>query len=414
MRAQTASSWSRVILHADMDAFYAAIEQQDNPSLRGHPVLVGGPRRRGVVSTASYEARPFGVGSAMSMAEALRRCPEAVVVRPRFDRYKEISNRIMKVFERFAVEVEAISLDEAFLDMTGAEGLFGTPEAMGRQVKAAVRETTGGLTVSVGVATTKFLAKVASDQDKPDGLTVVPPGQVLEFLHPLPVSRLWGVGPKTERVLHDLGLRTIGQVAGSDPRWLSKRLGALGRHLYKLSHNDDSRTVVTSHRARSVGAELTLSQNVRGADAIRPHLLTAADRVARRLRKKRLRAYGVRVKLKTHRFELHTRQIRLPDPTEHADTLYRTALAVLPRFDLRPPMRLVGMAAYDLISADLPVQGDLFREAQLRSETRLDHALDDLRRRFGDAAVGRASDGNRTTGDLSASTGDLLDGRSDG
>jgi len=210
-------AWPRIVAHADMDAFYAAVEQLDDPRLRGRPLLVGPPGARGVVLTASYEARPHGVGSAMPMVTARRLCPNAVVVPPRFERYQEVSAAIMRVFADFSPEVEPLSLDEAFLDMTGSEGLFGDPETMGRRLKAAVRDATGGLTVTVGLSAIKYVAKVASGYKKPDGLTVVPPESAKAWLAPMPVSRLWGAGQKTEPRLHALGLRTIGDVADADP-----------------------------------------------------------------------------------------------------------------------------------------------------------------------------------------------------
>ena len=205
--------WPRIIAHADMDAFYAAIEQLDDPSLRGRPLLVGPPSARGVVLTASYEARPYGVGSAMPMAKARRLCPNAVIVPPRFDRYQEVSATIMQVFSDFSPEVEALSLDEAFLDMTGSEQLFGDPRSIGRRLKTAIREATGGLTASVGLSATKYVAKVASACQKPDGLTVVPPEDAKAWLAPLSVSWLWGAGPKTQVRLHQLGMHTIADVA---------------------------------------------------------------------------------------------------------------------------------------------------------------------------------------------------------
>ncbi|MCA9560920.1 MAG: DNA polymerase IV, partial [Myxococcales bacterium] len=241
--------WPRIIVHADMDAFYAAIEQLDDPALRGKPILIGGRSNRSVVATASYEARPFGVGSAMPMALALRKCPDAIVVRPRFTRYVEVSRIVMEVFRDFAAKVEPLSLDEAFLDMSGAEGIFGSPTEMGRALKAAVFEATGGLNVSVGVSGTKFVAKVASDFDKPDGLTVVPPADMVDFLAPLPVKRLWGAGPKTVPRLEALGLRTIGDVARAELGWLEAKLGSAGAHFGRLARADDPREVTPGREA---------------------------------------------------------------------------------------------------------------------------------------------------------------------
>jgi DNA polymerase-4 len=246
-------TWPRIVAHADMDAFYAAVEQLDDPALRGRPLLIGSASARGVVLTASYEARPYGVGSAMPMVAARRLCPQALIVPPRFERYQEISAAIMRVFADFSPHVEALSLDEAFIDMTGAEGLFGDPEAMGRRLKDGVREATGGLTASVGLSGTKYVAKVASAFRKPDGLTVVPPETAKTWLAPMPVSRLWGAGQKTEPRLHALGLRTIGDVAAADPKLLAKQLGKLGLHFYTLAQAQDPRRVDGHRPSKSIG-----------------------------------------------------------------------------------------------------------------------------------------------------------------
>src|SRR4029078_8733427 len=229
-------AWPRGVAHAHMDAFYAAIEQLDDPSLKGRPLLVGPPSARGVVLTASYEARPYGVGSAMPMATARRMCPNAVIVPPRFDRYQEVSETIMRVFSNFSPDVEALSLDEAFLDMTGSEQLFGGPQSIGNRLKAAIREATGGLTASVGLSATKYVAKVASACQKQDGLTVVPPDDAKAWLAPFPVSRLWGAGPKTQARPPQLGLHTIGDVCEADPLFLSAGLGTAGLHFHALAH----------------------------------------------------------------------------------------------------------------------------------------------------------------------------------
>jgi len=379
----------RIIVHADMDAFYAAVEQLDDPSLRGKPVLVGGTGNRGVVSTASYEARPFGVHSAMPMVEARRKCPQAIVLPPNFERYTEISRRIMDVFGTYSPLVEPLSLDEAFIDMTGAEGLFGPPRQMALGIKRDVLEATGGLTVSVGVATCKFVAKVASDHEKPDGLVIVEPGEEREFLWPLPVKRLWGVGPKAEERLRELGLETIGDVARASVQHLERKLGSLGLHIHALAHARDMRDVIPERDARSVGAERTLDVDIVGEAAIVPHLRESADRVSRRLRKHGLLAGGVRVKLKTARFKLHTRQGPLRPPTDAYDELLAGAVALLEQFDLRQPMRLVGLAAFDLIGADGRPQQELFPDERRERSRRLDRALDAVHERFGDDAIHR-------------------------
>ncbi len=400
--------WPRIILHADMDAFYAAVEQRDRPELRGKALLIGGRSPRSVVATASYEARPYGVGSAMPMGLALRKCPHAIVVEPRMARYAEVSEQIMDVFAQFSPRVEALSLDEAFLDMTGSEGLFGPPEAMGRALKAAIWQRTA-LNASVGVAACKYVAKVASDIRKPDGLLVVPADQQVAFLAELPISRLWGVGAKGQQRLKDLGLRTIADVAASDPSWLRRHLGSLGPHLWALAHADDTRPVVGDREATSLSAEETLDEDVRGAAAIRPHLLQAADRVAGRLRRSGLQARGLRVKLKTSTFALHTRQTTLAVPTHHAGDLYAAACALLAAFDLSVPMRLIGVGAFDLREVGALVQGDLFADGDRKKHARLDAATDALRLKFGRDAVRRAVDMGETRGPRHVRPGNKLD-----
>lgn len=349
----------RVIVHADMDAFFAAIEQLDDPTLRGKPVLIGGAVARGVVATASYEARPYGVGSAMPMALALRRVPHAIVIRPRFERYKEVSAQVMAVFGAFAPEVEAISIDEAFLDASTVADRFAGPLDFGHRLKAAVREATGGLTVSVGISATKFVAKVASDFRKPDGLCVVAPADAAAFLDPLPVSRLWGAGPKTAARLEALGLRTIGDVARAEARTLAV-LGKQGVHFQQLAHGDDPRPVISHRDPKSIGWERTLTHDIRGAAAIEPLLREAATEVAERLRRRRWRAAGVRVKLKTADFTLMTRQCALAAPTDDPARLADAGCRLIEHFDLNHPFRLVGLTGYDLAPASAPTQLSLF------------------------------------------------------
>jgi DNA polymerase-4 len=379
----------RIIVHADMDAFYAAVEQLDDPSLRGKPVLVGGVGNRGVVSTASYEARPYGVHSAMPMVEARRKCPQAIVLPPNFERYTELSSRIMEVFGSYSPLVEPLSLDEAFVDMTGAEGLFGAPREMAQRIKRDVFDATGGLTVSVGVATCKFVAKVASDHEKPDGSVIVEPGTEREFLWPLPVKRLWGVGPKGQERLHEIGLKTIGDVAKTSVNFLERKLGSLGPHIHTLAHARDVRRVIPERDARSIGAERTLETDIVGEQAIVPHLRYSADRVSRRLRKHGFLAGGVRVKLKTAEFKLHTRQGPLAPPTDAYDELLTGAIGLLEQFDLREPMRLVGLAAFDLLDEHGRPQQELFVDERRERARRLDRALDAVHEKFGDDAIRR-------------------------
>ncbi len=390
------SGWERIILHGDMDAFFAAVEQRDRPELHGKPVVVGGIGARAVVSTASYEARRFGIHSAMPMARALALCPSAVVLPPDFARYQETSLRINEVFNRYSPLVEPLSLDEAFLDMTGAERLFGTPEEMAARLKRDVREATDGLTISVGVSTTKYVAKVASDHQKPDGLTVVREDVVLSFLHPLKVARLWGVGNKSQRILTEAGLRTIGDVAAAGRPKLTSLLGAsLGGHVFDLAQGIDPREVVPDRDPKSIGKEFTLETDIRGKDAIMPVLRAAADKVARALRREGLTAAGVRIKLKTADFRLLTRQENLVVPTDSASFLLEPAVKLLMRMPLDLDFRLVGLAAFQLASKDRNAQVSLFPDPARDKQRRLDRALDAVREKFGDPALSRGDEASR-------------------
>jgi DNA polymerase-4 len=402
--------WPRTIAHADMDAFYAAVEQLDDPSLRGKPVLVGSRSNRGVVLTASYEARPYRVGSAMPMAKARRLCPSAVIVPPRFDRYQDVSRTIMGVFATFSPEVEALSLDEAFLDMTGSEQLFGDPESIGRRLKAAVREATGGLTVSVGLSATKYVAKVASAHRKPDGLTVVPPDQAKAWLAPLPVSCLWGAGPKTQARLHHLSLLTIGDVASADPKFLLDKLGKAGLHFHALAHADDPRAV-SGHRARkSIGSEHTLDADISDEAEIKLHLRRSAETVGKRLRQNGSLAFGVSVKLKTADFQVLTRQRRLKEATDITETIYSVGVELLKVFDHPGPFRLVGMAAHDLVGTEDKTQLDLFSGSARQRQ--LEAAIDDLTERYGASIVHRGNDLATPSRARLAATLDFLDDNS--
>jgi len=373
-----------------MDAFYAAIEQLDDPALRGRPVLVGSPTGRGVVLTASYEARPFGVGSAMAMAKARRLCPQAVIIPPRFDRYQEASRTIMKVFSDFSPDVEALSLDEAFLDMTGSENIFGGPESIGRRIKDAVREATGGLRASVGLSGTKYVAKAASAYRKPDGLTVVPPEEAKAWLAPLPVSWLWGAGPKNQARLHDLGLHTIGNVAAADAKFLYDKLGKAGLHFHTLAQAEDPRPVSGGRQSKSIGSEHTLEEDVRAKSDIERHLHRSADAIGRRLKKKSYVAFGVGIKLKTSDFQILSRQRRLFEPTDVTARLYSVGLDLLSKLQHPGPFRLVGMVAYDLAGIDHVAQLDMF--SPLARQRRLEVAIDTLATRFGTDVVSRAND----------------------
>ena len=385
------SRWQRVVVHADMDAFYASVEQLDDPALRGRPILVGPNSARGVVLTASYEARPYGVGSAMPMARARKLCPQALIVPPRFERYQQISKIIMELFGDFSPRVEALSLDEAFLDMTGAERLFGSPEAIGLKLKSAVREATGGLTASVGISGTKYVAKVASGYAKPDGLTIVPQGQAVEWLAPLPVSSLWGAGPKTEARLRALGYATIGDVAKRSAAELERALGNIGRRFHQLANAEDRREVSGSRAAVSLSSERTLSVDVSARAEIEAHIRSAAETVAQRLRRRSILVRGVRVKLKRSDFRVLTRQRALNEPTDVAAELFRVGKMLLDEFGDAGPFRLIGLGVYDFVQADKLPQLMLTNETTSRAR-RLEKTLDDLADRFGAGVVQRAAD----------------------
>jgi len=400
--------WPRVIVHADMDAFYAAVEQLDDPTLRGRPLLIGPPSARGVVLTASYEARPFGVGSAMPMMRARRLCPQALVVPPRFERYQEVSKTIMELFADFSPSVEPLSLDEAFLDMTGSERLFGAPSAIGRRLKQAVRDATGGLTVSVGVSGTKYVAKVASGFAKPDGLTIVAPADAAAWLAPQPVSSLWGAGPKTAERLQRLGLATIGQVAAADPAWLERELGAVGRRFAELAQGRDVRTVATSREARGLSSERTLETDVESRAEIEAYLRSAAETVAQRLRRREIRARGVRIKLKRADFRILTRQRVLPAPTDVAAELFAVGARLLGELAETGPFRLVGLGAFDLVDARA-AESQLGLDVGAGQARRLETTIDGVRARFGASAVQRASELVADRGVGVASNLDFLD-----
>lgn len=382
--------WPRIIAHADMDAFYASVEQLDNPSLSGQPLIVGPKSNRGIVLTANYEARKFGIKSAMPIMQARQRCPQAIIVPPRFERYQQQSKAIMAAFANFSPDVEAISLDEAFIDMTGAQGIFGGPLQMAQLIQTAVHDATGGLTASVGIASTKFVAKVASDFNKPNGLTVVPPEQAVDWLDPMPVSRLWGAGPKTVPRLEKLGLYTIGDVRRADPAMLEKGLGRMGLHFHALSKATDRRQVAGRRVARSMGSDRTLEKDISSREDIEHYLRRSADRIGRRLREKGYRCKGVRVKLKTNKFQLLTRQVLLPDATDSADTLFATGAGLLGHFMHAGPFRLVGLAAYDINRLDQPQQFDLFGGGD-RSDV-LEKTVDSIMDKFGKDSVRRAGD----------------------
>ena len=386
----------RTILHADMDAFYAAVEQRDRPELRGKPVIIGGCGPRQVVATASYEARRFGVRSAMPGVRARQLCPHGVFVAPRMDVYEAVSAEIRAVFDRYTDLVEPLSLDEAFLDVTGSRALFGDGAAIARCIKQDVLAATQ-LTVSVGAATSKYVAKVASDLYKPDGLVVVAPGDERAFLAPLPVARLWGVGPTTQQVLERAGLRTIGDVQSRSLAQLVAAFGPnLGGHLHELANGHDLRAVEAERDARSLGHEMTFADDLVDADEVHGVLLQLAELVGRRLRRQGRRAGVVRLKLRYPDFTTLTRQRRVPATADDLE-LARVARELLDAaWDRARGIRLLGVTAAALSDAAAPTQAALFGGDPRRQE-RLLRAMDAIRDRHGDDAVGRGGARRATT-----------------
>jgi DNA polymerase-4 len=376
-------SLPRAILHVDMDAFYASVEQRDDPSLRGRPLIVGGHPKRGVVLAASYEVRPFGVRSAMPMSHAVRRCPHAVVVRPRFDAYVRASEGVHAVFERYTPLIEPLSLDEAFLDVTASRSLFGDGITIARRIREEIRAEVG-LPASAGVASVKFLAKMASDLAKPDGIKVVPAGEERAFLAGLPVGRLWGVGPRTEARLHAMGLRRIGDIAGRDRDSLAAVLGEHAARMHALAQGVDPREVVPDRHAKSVGAEDTFGDDLSALDALDVHIHAQSQRVARRLRRAGLDAGAVVLKLKTDTFELFTRRAVLPAPTDDAQALFQCARTLLRKAPLPGPLRLTGVSTQDL--RPHAEQPRLF-DPEAKKRERLNAAWDKIHDRFGRASL---------------------------
>jgi DNA polymerase IV len=374
------------ILHADVDSFYASVEQRDDPSLRGRPVIVGA----GVVLAASYEAKAFGVRTAMGGRQARRLCPHAVVVRPRMSVYAEASKALLRVFDDATPVVEALSIDEAFLDVRGMQRIAGSPTEIAIRLRRKVRERVG-LPITVGVARTKFLAKVASGIAKPDGLLAVPPDRELAFLHRLPVEKLWGVGDRTAEKLHNRGITTVGQVARLEEGALVAMLGlASGRQLHALAHNRDPRRVTVGRRRGSVGSQCALGQRRRSEEEIDAVLVGIVDRVTRRLRKAGRIGRTVVLRLRFNDFSRVTRSHTLPWPTAETQTILTTArwllLTASPLVD-RKGLTLVGLAVANL-EDDRPLQLPL--PVDPRGDGALDTAVDVIRERFGSGAITRA------------------------
>ena len=381
---------TRTVLHVDLDAFYASVEVLDNPQLRGKPVLVGGTGLRGVVAAASYEARRFGVHSAMPMARARRLCPQAVVLPPRFDVYEAKSRAVHDIFKAFTPIIEPIALDEAFLDVTGALRLFGTGAEIGAAIRARVKAEVG-LVASVGVAPNKLLAKLASDDAKPDGMLIVDPGDELAFLHPHPVGRLWGVGPATLGRLERFGVETIGDLAALPAATLIDALGrASGHQLHELACGRDDRPVEPDRETKSIGQEETFPRDVSDREVLRREVLRMAERVGSRLRDHDLAGRTVTLKIRFPDFRTITRSATLPEPFAVSAEIARQAIGLLEKVDVAGGIRLLGVTMSNL-TAGAAHQESLFGEAAPDEPAQVQAALDAVRARFGSDAVGPAA-----------------------
>ncbi len=398
-----ASATEPTILHVDLDAFYASVEQLADPSLRGRPVVVGGLGRRGVVAAASYEARRFGIHSAMPMGRARRACPDAVFLAPRFDAYGDASRAVMAILRDVTPLVEPIALDEAFLDIAGARRLHGAGPEIAVALRHRITAETG-LTASVGVATTKHIAKLASEQAKPDGIVVVEPGTELAFLHPLDVSRLWGVGPATRRRLEQLAVRTIGDLAAVPEDTLVHTVGdAHGRHLHALAWNRDDRGVQPDRVTKSVGHEETFPTDISDRKALQRELLRMSESVAQRMREAHLVGRTVQLKLRYASFRTITRSRTLPEPTDIAGEIASVARELLDAVEMHDGFRLLGVSMQQLDELDgtgaqerLPLDPDADGRDDARRDARsrqraVEQSKDAVRRRFGAGAVGPAA-----------------------
>jgi DNA polymerase-4 len=376
-----------------MDAFFAAVEQLDHPELRGKPILIGSARARGVVATASYEARPFGCRSAQPMAVALRLCPHAIVVPVRMGRYSEVSDRVFEIIESFSPVVEPLSIDEAFLDVTGSQRLLGNPVEIAKKLKARIKSELH-ITASVGVSHNKFLAKLASDMDKPDGLTVIGTDDVDRVLPPLPISKLWGVGPKTAARLEGYGIHTFGDVRRYTPERLTRLCGVDGEHLHRLAHGLDDRDVTPDSAAKSIGQEETFETDVHDPEEIRSVLLGQVEHVGARLRRHKLRASGVTLKIRYGAFKTITRSATLSAPTDATSELISAAQSIYGAWVKTSfqPVRLIGMTATRLSGEG--GQMDLFTDPGRERLRKLDTALDRINARFGKQSIRR---GNSST-----------------
>jgi len=381
-----------MILHIDMDAFYASVEQLDHPEFRGRCVIVGGQSNRSVVSAASYEARKFGVHSAMPMFQARQKCPEAIIVAPRMDRYKELSRTIMNLLKDFTPLLEVVSIDEAYMDLSDSDKLHGGPIEVGKQIKKMIQAAVN-LTCSIGIAPNKFLAKIASDMNKPDGLTVIRESEVDDFIKALPIRKVPGVGEKTAVRLERMEIRRLGDIRRFSEDALANRLGKFGRRLKQLSLGIDASAVQPDSQHKSVSSERTLSADTRDLKKLKIFLLGQSETVAAGLRKEGVRAKTVTLKMKTADFKIFTRSRTLDAPTRSSENIYLEAEKLLDSFKFNQKVRLIGVSASGLIPASVPVQMDMFIPNSAAAQTweRVDQTLDSIKQKFGRHAIRRAS-----------------------
>ena len=384
-------------MHVDMDAFFASIEQLDHPEYKGHPVIVGGLSSRGVVATCSYEARKFGVHSAMPISRAKKLCPDGVYVYPRMDRYKEVSHQIFSIMKEFTPHIEPLSIDEAFLEVSGMSTMYSGPKALGRAIKDRVFEKTG-LIISAGLAPNKFLAKLASDLDKPDGLVVIPYGREKEILAPLPIKRIWGVGPRTEKILKTGGFHLMRHIqALPDESCLIPLVGNQARRIWELANGIDDRPVETDRKIQSIGAEETYEEDLTDGSAIELEFRYFANRLSKRLRKRNLLGHTVSIKVRYDDFTTVSRQKRLDTPSDHEHVFFETALLLwnklmqdktsgLTFMDPPGPIRLLGLTVSGL-DEEVPMQDSLFESPKNETENKLAGVLDSLESKFGETAV---------------------------
>lgn len=378
----------RKILHVDMDAFYASVEQRDDPSLKGKPVVVGGrPNSRGVVSAASYEARKYGVRSAMPIAEAARRCPSAIFLPVNGHKYREVSSQIREIFLTYTPMVEPLSLDEAFLDVTGSTSLFGPADIIALTIKQRIQEELN-LTASVGLACNKFLAKLASDLKKPDGFVVVQPDKVREFLDPLPVERIWGVGEKTAEQLHIHNVKTVQDLRRLELKFLTKLFGSAGSQLYHLAQGLDDRPVESERAVKSIGRETTFETDIADLDVLETTILKLALDVGRSLRKESLKAKTVTLKVRYADFRTLTRSRTMARATDLDDLIYQEACSLLHELSLKQPLRLIGVTTSNLTD-QVENQLSLFEEPQSEREN-LTRVLDLVKEKYGEKSITRA------------------------